>query len=54
MPSNQPLILFYTTFFGKPVDISAIPASAVPVEWTNDRRRLAEAAAVVFHLPDYR
>nr|WP_245455743.1 hypothetical protein [Mesorhizobium sp. M4B.F.Ca.ET.058.02.1.1] len=31
-----------------------MPACAVPVEWTNDRRRLAEAAAVVFHLPDYR
>lgn len=54
MPSNDPLILFYTSVFGKPVDITAIQNCAVPVEWSNDRRRLAEAAAVVFHLPDYR
>ncbi len=54
MPPNDPLILFYTSFFGKPVDIDAIPDCGVPVEWSNDRRRLAEAAAVVFHLPNFR
>lgn len=54
MPSTGPLILFYTSFFGKPVDIAAIPGCASPVEWTNDRRRIAEATAVVFHLPDFR
>lgn len=54
MPSNAPLILFYTRFFDKPVDIAAIPKCSVPVEWTNDRRRLPQAAAVVFHLPNSR
>ncbi|UCI07740.1 glycosyltransferase family 10 domain-containing protein [Mesorhizobium sp. B1-1-8] len=54
MLSNAPLILFYTNLFAKPVDIAAMPKCAVPVEWTNDRRRLREAAAVVFHLPNYR
>ena len=54
MPSDDPLILFYTSFFGKPVDIAAIPQCASPVRWTTDRSRLAEAAAVVFHLPDAR
>ncbi|TPJ72751.1 glycosyltransferase family 10 fucosyltransferase [Mesorhizobium sp. B2-7-1] len=54
MPSNAPLILFWTRWFNRPVDIAAIAQCAVPVEWTNDRRRLAEADAVVFHLPNYR
>lgn len=54
MPSNDPLILFYTSFFGEPVNLAAIPKCAAPVEWTNDRRRISEAAAVVFHLPDFR
>ncbi|WP_217571471.1 glycosyltransferase family 10 fucosyltransferase [Mesorhizobium sp. GbtcB19] len=53
MPSNAPLILFWTRYFDKPVDLAAIPQCAVPVEWTNDRRRLAEADAVVFHLPNF-
>ncbi|NUS21545.1 MAG: alpha-1,3-fucosyltransferase [Mesorhizobium sp.] len=54
MPLNAPLILFWTRYFNKPVDIAAIPRCSVPVEWTNDRRRLAEADAVVFHLPNFR
>ena len=54
MPPNDPLILFYTLFFDEPVNIDAIPNCAVPVEWSNDRRRLAEAAAVVFHVPNFR
>ncbi|MBN9217864.1 MAG: alpha-1,3-fucosyltransferase [Mesorhizobium sp.] len=54
MPSTDPLILFYTSYFGRPVDIAAIPDCAPPVAWTNDRRRIAEATAVVFHLPDFR
>lgn len=54
MPSTNPLILFYTSYFGRPVDIAAMPDCAPPVAWTNDRRRIAEATAVVFHLPDFR
>ncbi|AZN97587.1 alpha-1,3-fucosyltransferase [Mesorhizobium sp. M9A.F.Ca.ET.002.03.1.2] len=54
MPSNAPLILFYTSFFGRPVDIAAVPRCALPVRWTLDRRRIAEATAVVFHIPDFR
>ena len=52
MPPNAPLILFWTSYFGRSVDIAAMAQCAVPVEWTNDRRRLAEADAVVFHLPN--
>ena len=51
MSSNDPLILFYTTFFGKPVDIASIHCDG---RWTLDKRRLSEAAAVVFHIPDFR
>ena len=54
MTSTHPLILFYTRFFEKPVNIAGIPKCAAPVEWTTDRRRLREAAAVVFHLPNWR
>jgi len=53
MSSNDPLILFYTTFFGKPVDIASIHCE-LPGRWTLDKRRLSEAAAVVFHIPDFR
>ena len=53
MPSNDPLILFYTTVFGKPVDIASIQCE-MPGRWTLDKRLASEAAAVVFHLPDYR
>ena len=53
MTSKVPLILFYTRVFGRPVDIAAAPACTVPVVWTNDRRRLSEADAVVFHLPNH-
>lgn len=48
-----PLILFYTRFFGKPVDVAAIDCGR-PARWTNDRRRIAEADAVVFHIPNIR
>ncbi len=36
MSSNDPLILFYTTFFGKPVDIASIHCEG---RWTLDKRR---------------
>lgn len=51
--SRDPLILFYTRAFDRPVDVAAI-ACNLPGEWTNDRRRIAEAAAVVFHIPNFR
>lgn len=54
MQSDEPLFLFYTSFFGRPVDITAIPRCALPVGWSVDRRRLSEATAVIFHLPDFR
>ena len=53
MPSNDPLILFYTTVFGKPVDLASIQCE-MPGRWTLDKRQASEAAAVVFHLPDFR
>ncbi|CCV05044.1 putative Alpha3-fucosyltransferase [Mesorhizobium metallidurans STM 2683] len=53
MPSKDPLILFYTTFFGKPVDIASIRCD-LPGQWTLDKRRIAEAATVVFHIPNFR
>lgn len=54
MPSDVPLILFYTRFFEKPADIAAMPKCSAPVEWTTDRGRLPEADAVVFHIPNAR
>ncbi|MCV3207697.1 hypothetical protein OHD62_13720 [Mesorhizobium sp. YC-39] len=53
MPSKDPLVLFYTTFFSKPVDIASIHCD-FPGQWTLDKRRIAEAAAVVFHIPNFR
>jgi hypothetical protein len=45
------LILFYNTFWGQPLNLpEGIPAD---VEITTDRRRYAEAQAVVFHIPDW-
>ncbi|MEO5760161.1 MAG: glycosyltransferase family 10 [Mesorhizobium sp.] len=54
MPSNDPLILFYTSSFGRPVDLAKMSQTELPLQWTNDRRRLSEAAAVIFHIPDFR
>ncbi|WP_434724977.1 glycosyltransferase family 10 domain-containing protein [Mesorhizobium sp. RIZ17] len=54
MPPNRPLILFWTRWFKKAVDLDAIPRCDFPVEWTNDRSRLAEAAAVIFHVPNFK
>lgn len=52
-PSKDPLILFYTTFFSRPVDIASIHCD-LSGQWTLDKRRLAEAAAVVCHIPNFR
>jgi len=54
MEAREPLILFYTAMFGKMVDTGAIGPCRMPGRWTNDRRRIAEASAVVFHIPDLR
>jgi hypothetical protein len=48
--SRKPLILFYTSFFGAPPEIENLRCDEG--SFTLDRRRLAEADAVVFHLPD--
>lgn len=51
MPANDPLILIYSPFFETPIDIAAIQ-SELPGRWTLDRRRIAEADAVVVHIPN--
>jgi hypothetical protein len=48
--TRRPLILFYTPFFGSLPDIDRLRCDKGA--FTLDRRRLAEADAVVFHLPD--
>jgi len=46
----RPLILFYTPFFGSPPDVARLACGNGA--FTLDRRRLPQADAVVFHLPD--
>ena len=53
MQSHDPLLLFYTPHFSEPVDVSLISCD-LPGRWTVDRRRTAEAAAVIFHIPNFR
>jgi alpha-1,3-fucosyltransferase 10 len=53
LPPSDPLLLFHTPVFGKPVDVAAM-SSAAPGRWTIDKRRASEAAAVIFHMPDFR
>ncbi|WP_245465616.1 glycosyltransferase family 10 [Mesorhizobium sp. M6A.T.Ce.TU.016.01.1.1] len=53
VPKKEPLVLFYTTFFSKPVDVASIQCD-LPGEFTLDKRRIAEATAVVFHIPNFR
>jgi hypothetical protein len=45
------LILFRSTMWGEPLDTSMVPEG---FEFTTDRRRFAEASAVVFHIPAWR
>ena len=56
MPSDKPLILFYTTFFSKPVNLAPLNGLIPDVsgQFTLDKRRIAEATAVVFHVPNFR
>jgi hypothetical protein len=51
MPQNKTLILFYSKFWGSPVDLNSqeFPPG---FEISTDRDRLPEASALVFHLPD--
>lgn len=53
LPPSDPLLLFHTPVFGKPVDVAAM-SRAVPGHWTVDKRRASEAAAVICHMPDFR
>jgi hypothetical protein len=48
-----PLILFCTPYFGGPVPLHGVPPE-LRRHFTTDRSRLAEADAVVFHVPDWR
>lgn len=51
--ASDPLILFYTNFFRSPVTIDGADHGARG-RFTTDRRRIAEADAVVFHIPNLR
>ncbi len=53
---SAPLVLFYTTFFSKPVDIPRLTGGDMEAasRLTLDKKRIAEVAAVVFHLPNSR
>src|SRR4029077_5093283 len=49
----RPLILFFNSFFGTFPDTSVLSCSQL-CEFTHDRSRLAEADAVIIHLPGCR
>ena len=49
--TRRPLILFYTSFFQRPVDLDKVVSDG-SVDWTNDKRRISEADAVVVHRPN--
>jgi alpha-1,3-fucosyltransferase 10 len=51
--SKRPLVLFRTPYFRGPVQLERIPAELRP-HFTADQSRLAEADAVVFHIPDWK
>jgi alpha-1,3-fucosyltransferase 10 len=51
-PAYEPLILIYTPYFRRKVNLAAIVGDA-PGRWTLDRRRISEADAVVFHAQDW-
>ena len=53
MSTKAPLILFYTRFFDTLVDAEFLGGDFTG-RWTVDRRRIAEADAVVFHIPNRR
>ncbi|MHA1189627.1 MAG: glycosyltransferase family 10 domain-containing protein [Alphaproteobacteria bacterium] len=50
---KKPIIVIYNRFFGNPVNIPALDCGDTCV-FTNDRRQIGRAAAVVFHIPDFR
>lgn len=49
--TDKPLILFYTRYFAKNADLRSIDPG-IPAHFTNDRRLIEKADAVVFHLPN--
>ncbi len=51
---DRPIIVFYNSFFKTPVDTGALAASCAGCRFTNDRRLISRAAAVVFHIPSLR
>lgn len=51
MSSKAPLILFYTRWFHRTVE-AEILGGTMPANWTRDLRRMPEADAVVFHVPN--
>lgn len=53
---STPLVLFYTTFFSKPVDILRLTGGDMEAaaRLTLDKKHIAEVASVVFHLPNSR
>jgi alpha-1,3-fucosyltransferase 10 len=53
LTDTGPLILFRTPYFGGPVPLEGVPAG-LRGHFTADAARIAEADAVVFHVPDWR
>jgi len=53
LSDSRPLILFATPYFHGPIPIDTT-SNEIAARLTTDRARLAEADAVVFHLPDWR
>lgn len=53
---DPPLVLFYTTFFSKPVDILRLTGGDTKAasRFTLDKKHIAQVAAVVFHVPNFR
>src|SRR5512139_553361 len=53
MPADLPLILFYNRFFDAYPDVAALPCREIAA-FTTERARLAEADAVIIHVPTFR
>jgi len=51
---RRPLILFFNSYFGTYPDTAALGGSAKACDFTADRGRMAEADAVIIHLPGCR
>ena len=51
---RRPLILFFNSMFGEYPDTASLPGDAAACDFTRDRSRMAEADAVIIHLPGCR